>query len=104
MGWLTNFTNWLREQFLALWNALVELLGDLVVWLVEAMLDLVVVIVEALPAPDFIADYSICALLSSAGPTAAWALGSFRIAEGLGLLAAGFAFRMLRKLLTLFQW
>jgi hypothetical protein len=103
-GWLDDITNWLREQLEKLWNSFVELMGDFAVWMVDAVLDLFATIIEAIPVPDFIANYSICALLANAGPTVAWALDTFKIAEGLGLLAAGFGFRMLRKLLTLFQW
>ena len=31
MGWLTDLTNWLKEQLAALWDAFEEFLGDLIV-------------------------------------------------------------------------
>lgn len=104
MGWLNDLTNWLSEQLKELWEAIEEFFGDLLVDGVDALLQLVVVIIDAIPVPDFISSVTICALLGSAGPEVAWAFQTFRIGEGLTLIGAGYAFRLLRKFLTLFQW
>lgn len=105
-GWLTDLTNWLRDQLGALFDALVEFLKDLLVLAVEAVLELLALAVEALSAlvPDELAGVSICSMLASAGPTVQWAVTTFHIPEGMALVAAAFVFRMGRKLLTLFQW
>lgn len=103
-GWLDRLTGWLRDAIAAAFAALADMLGDLVVFLVEGFLDLIATAIEALPAPDFLANYSICSLLNNAGSDVAWAVSTFKIGEGLTVLAGAFAFRMLRKLLTAFQW
>lgn len=104
MGWLTDFTNWLREQFQAFWNAIEQFGKDMGVYLVERVLELVTVIANAIPVPDALQEISICGILSQAGPTALWVIDVMQIPEGMTVIAAMFVFRMLRKLLTLFQW
>ena len=104
MGWLTDLTNWLAAQIHAVWDALVLLAQDLALFLMEAVMDLSATAIEAIPVPDFIAQVSIGQFLAAAGPEVQWVLVKFRIAEGLGFIAAGYAFRLLRKLLTLGQW
>lgn len=103
-GWLTDLTNWLLKAIAAVFSALIDLLKDLV----ESWFDMVVTmwtaVIDALPAVDFLQGFTFCGLLGSAGPTAGWVLSEFHIAEGMGVIAAGFAFYFVRKLLTLGQW
>lgn len=103
-GWLERLTNWLGEMVATVFGALVDLVKDFVLFAVRGVLDLVLAIVNAIPVPDFLSQYSICTLLANAGPTAAWAVGTFKIAECLSVLMLAVSFRLLRKLLTLFQW
>lgn len=104
MGWLNDLTNWLKEQLLALWEAIAEFFTDLIVKTLEAVCDFFATIVEAIPVPDWVTTYSLDGILGNAGPTIAWLIGTFRIGEGLGLIALGYGFRLLRKLFTLGQW
>lgn len=104
MDWIDDLTNWLREQLQSLWDGFVEFMTDFIVMMIEGATDTVLAIIDLLPVPDFLATYSLCALLNAAGPEVGYFLQTFRIAEGLALLAAGYGFRLLRKLLTLFQW
>lgn len=104
MGWLTDLTNWLSEQIAAFWAALVAFFKDLLVSFVEVVCDFAATVIEAIPVPDFIQTYSLDVLLGNAGPSIAWAVGTFKIGEGLTLIAAGYAFRLLRKAFTLGQW
>ncbi|MGV8950482.1 MAG: hypothetical protein ACOH2M_05315 [Cypionkella sp.] len=104
MNWLTNFTNWLREQIVAVWTAVVDFAHDLLVGGVDAVLTLFAAMVAAIPVPDFLANLSICGILANAGPTAAWAMGAMHVPEGMAMVAGGVTFRLLRKVVTLFQW
>lgn len=104
MDWLTNLTQWLKDQLLALWDAFITFMGDLLVMLVDTICTLFALAFEAIPVPDFLTTYSLNTLFGQAGPTVAWLVGTFRIGEGLLIIAAGFAFRLLRKALTLGQW
>ncbi len=104
VGWLTDITNWFRDAFLALWNAFVLFLHDLIVALIAGVMDAFASLVELIPVPDFMTTYSMNSLLGQAGNTIAWLVGTFRVGECLTIIAAGFAFRLLRKLFTLGQW
>lgn len=101
---LEKLTNWLKELVLAIWQAFSDFMSDLLLKALELWLVSVTLMWSKVPMPDFLDGYSLCSLISQAGPTVGWAMNTFRIGEGLGLLAAGFAFRMVRKLATLFQW
>ena len=103
-GWLTDLTTWIAQQLKALWDAFVEFCGDLLIKAGETVCDFFATAVEAIPVPDFLTQYSLDGMLGQAGPVIAWLVGTFRIGECFAILAAGFAFRMLRKLLTLGQW
>lgn len=104
-GWkLSDLTDWLGEQIKSVWDSFVEFMGDLLVMAVETATDVVVAALDLLPVPDFITTYSICGLLNQAGPLAAWVVSTFRVSEGLLIVAAAIVFRLLRVVLTLFQW
>ncbi|MFQ6310390.1 phage coat protein [Lysobacter capsici] len=104
MGWLSKLTDWLRDQIIAFFHGLQLLLEAIFMFWVHQMASVWLTLLELLPVPDFLAGYSLCTLLSQTGPTVGWALNTFRIGEGLGLIAAAYAFRFTRKLLTFFQW
>ena len=104
MGWLTDLTNWIRQQLQALWDALEDFLGDLIVDWADQTFTMWLFVLDHIPLPDFLDGYSLCSLLGQAGPTVGWILNNFRVAEALGLIGAGYVFRLLRKLATLFQW
>lgn len=103
-GPVEDVTNWLREQFVALWNAFMDFMHDLVVFAIETTLELVRVIVYALPSLDFLSGLTVCTILSNAGPWAKWAIVTFHLAESFVLLSGALVFRLLRVILTLFQW
>lgn len=104
MGWLTDLTQWLLEQLRDLFENSREFFQDMTLFFFERWLALVAAQWSLLPMPDFLDGYTLCSFLSQAGPTVGWALNTFRVAEALGFVAAGYSFRMVRKLATLFQW
>jgi hypothetical protein len=104
MGWLTDLTNWMKEQLAALWDAFEDFMGDLIVDWADQTFAMWIIILSHTPMPDFLDQYSLCTLLNAAGPTVGYFLNVFRVGEGLGLIGAGYVFRLLRKILTLFQW
>ncbi len=104
IGWLDRLTNWLKQAFKAIFDAFVLLMHDLIIAFMKAILDFVQLITDNILVPDFLTDYSICSLLAQAGPEIGWAWNSLRLSECMLILGAGYSFRMLRKLFTLFQW
>ncbi|XQA76268.1 hypothetical protein ACM9W9_10435 [Xanthomonas sacchari] len=103
-GPVTDVTNWLRDQFLALWNAFIQFMHDLVIFVIETSLELVRTILYALPPLDFLSGLTVCTILSNAGPWAKWAIVTFHLTEAFVLLSGALVFRLTRVVLTLFQW
>lgn len=101
---LRSLTDWLAAQVKAVWGFFVTFMKDLVIFSIAQTLDLVKTIIEALPPPTFLTDLALCTILSDAGAWAQWAIATFRLPEGFAILAAAIVFRLLRVVLTLFQW
>lgn len=104
VGWLTDLTNWLRELVRTIFLEAVEFAKDFLEFQLEMIVDVVLAIVNAVPVPQFLDGYTICGILSLAGPTVSWAVTTMRIPEGMLLISAGFVFYIIRKVVTLFQW
>ena len=64
MGWLTNLTNWLKEQIVAVWHAFTTFINDTLVAALQTVADAVIYVLNHIPMPDWLAQYSLCALLS----------------------------------------
>lgn len=103
-GPLRDLTDWLQEQVQAIWDAFVEFIGDTLLNAVEMLLALFATLIEAIPMPEFVSQYGLGALLANLPPGVQWFLVQMKIPQGLAILAAGIAFRLLRKLITLGQW
>ena len=104
IGLLAQLTGWLVSTLKVYWDAFVVFMGDFFVSGVEGVLSIFVMALNALPVPDFLTTYSLNSLLAQSGGTIMWLVGTFKIGECLGVIAAGWAFRLLRKLFTLGQW
>lgn len=103
MGWLTRFTEWLKELFQDMWFAFMQWFVDSVIYVVEVVGDLFASAIEAIPVPDFLTS-GLGTLFANLDPAVLYFVGLFRIPEGMAILGAGVAFRLLRKLFTLGQW
>lgn len=104
VGWLSALTDWLKDTVIRLFSSFVDFMKD---WL-ELQFDIAVTVVtkilQALPPPTFLDQYTLCGILSNAGPTVGWALSKMHIVEGMAVISFGFAFYFVRKILTLGQW
>lgn len=103
-GPVSSLTGWLADQIKSLWADFSDFMHDLLVDLVEVGLSMVKAIVYLIPSPDFLSDFTFCALLGSAGPWTAFIVAQLRVAEAMAVLAAALVFRLARVFLTLFQW
>lgn len=110
-----EFTTWLRTAFEVLFQFWTDLYLDYTAFFfdllyqaflagLEYALKVGVLVFERLPVPEFLTETSIGALLGSAGPWVAWMGGNMKLGECSALLAAAFAFRVTRKVLTLGQY
>lgn len=103
-GWLDDITDWLREQFEKLFGFLVDLAKDAILWFFEKALELSATIIEKIPVPEFLENLGIGSMLQQAGPVVAWAVTTFKLAEAFALIGGAYAFRLVRKVMTMGRW
>ncbi|KAF1727762.1 phage coat protein [Pseudoxanthomonas mexicana] len=103
-GWLSDLTDWIKEQIQRVWDAFEAFVMDMVIYALEQGLELVALAFEALPVPSFLTNYSVGSLLANAGPEIGWAVQTFKIGECCAMFAAALAFRISRKILTFGKW
>ncbi len=104
VGWLTDLTDWIRDLVESVMGQLMAYFTDLFQLWFAAAIDTALLILNAVPFPDFLSGVSICGILSGGGPIVGWAISTMQVPAGVALIAAGFAFRMGRKVFTVFQW
>lgn len=103
-GWLSQLTGWVANVVHTVFVAVVQVLKDLVTYVVGVVLGLVASAINAIGVPTWLSQYSMGSILANTGSTLAFFLVSLQIPAGMGLIGLGYAFRLLRKFLTLFQW
>jgi len=104
VGWLGDLAQWFKDAFLWLWHGFLDLVTALFTYIFHALGEGLIYILGLIPVPDFITQNSIGAMLGAAGPTIGWLGNAMKLHDAMLMIAAGYAFRLLRKLLTLGQW
>ncbi|EML7987456.1 hypothetical protein D7Y24_02670 [Stenotrophomonas maltophilia] len=104
VGPVTALTTWAKDQITSLWSDFVDFMTDLQTDFIELVLSFVKAIVYLIPAPDFLSQFSFCAMLNAAGPWTAFIVAQLRVGEAVALLTAALIFRLVRVFLTVFQW
>lgn len=103
-GWLSKLTGWFAYAISSIVQAIFSFLKDLVTYVIAVVLSLVTAAINAIKVPDWLSQYSLSNLLGQTGTVAGYFMSELNIGVGLGLIGAGYAFRLLRKFVTLFQW
>lgn len=99
---MSEFANWLLGLLKDLLKALWDFITDILIEVLDLILVAVLALIAAIPAPAFVANFGATLAGIDAG---VWFFAShFRLAECFAVLGAGFAFRLARKAMTLFQW
>lgn len=101
---IAQFTAWLFGLFQSVFTALWDIVTDLFVAIAEIVFLALAATINAIPAPDFLAQYSLGGLLSQMPDYVLYFVGSMKLTECFAVIGAGFAFRMMRKIFTLGQW
>lgn len=101
---ISAFAAWLLKAFVAVFLAIWALLQDVVIELLDLFLNGVTIVLGALPTPSFLTGVSLQSLFGQLGSDVLFFVGIFNIGQGIALLGAAFAFRLARKVVTLFQW
>jgi hypothetical protein len=103
-GWLSRLTGWISYAINQFFGALVQFLKDLVTYVLSVILGVVQSAIAAIPVPSWLADNSLGNLLGQTGSIVGFFMSQLRIPQALTVIAAGYAFRLFRKFVTLFQW
>lgn len=100
---LTEFTDWLvtlvKDFFAALWTFLV----DLVIGLVDLVLGAIVGILSLIPLPDFLT-HGLADVFSNLDPGIVFFINKLGVFTGFAILGGAYVFKLVRKLVTVFQW
>lgn len=103
-GWLSRLTGWIAYAINTVFTAVVQVLKDLVTYVLAVVLGVVQAAIAAIQPPDFLSTYSMGSILGNAGSIVGFFLSEFQVGTALALIGGAYAFRLLRKFLTLFQW
>lgn len=100
---LKQFTDWLaalvKSWFTALWDFAV----DAVISIFGLFLTAMGTLLAAIPLPDWLSG-GLAAFWSALPPAMLYLLTAAGVPQALAIIGAGFGFRLLRKVFTLFQW
>lgn len=103
-GWLSRLTGWFSYALNTLFTALVGFFKDLVTYVLAVVLGVVALAISMIPVPTFLQGISLGSMLGQTGSVVGFFMMNLQIPAALGMIGAGYAFRLLRKFLTLFQW
>lgn len=104
MDWLSGLTEWILTLFINLFNSFVAFLSDLWIDICEAVLSAIASTIESIPLPGFLDSISLGSLISLFPSDLLYFVGFLDLPRAFGLISAAVAFRLARKLITLFQW
>ncbi len=101
---ISAFAAWLLSLVVKGFQAVWDLFTDLAIGVADLFFTALAALVNAIPAPDFLTSHSLQSAFSQMTGDILFFLGVFNIGPGIAMLGSAFAFRMLRKVVTLFQW
>lgn len=101
--WLSDKFNSILKWFVDFFLYLLDLIKDLILWVFDAILTAIVTLINAIPLPDFITN-GLQTLADSMPPLLSYFLANSGISQAVVIIGAGWAFRLLRKFVTLGQW
>lgn len=100
---LAEFTAWLVGLIKAAFSALWSFVVDAAIALVELLVGAIVGLISAIPVPSFLAG-GLQSVYGQLDPAIVYLLAASGIPAALAILGTGYAFRLARKVATLFQW
>ncbi|MBL8506679.1 MAG: hypothetical protein JNJ51_10010 [Methylobacillus glycogenes] len=103
-GWLEKISNFFKDLVIGTLLAILEVLKDILLWFVEGFLDGVAYVLSLIPAPTFLPGNWLGELIGQLPSFALYVVSNINFGTALLIIGAGFGFRMLRKVFTLFQW
>lgn len=92
------------EFWKGVWTDFTEFLTDLPIKTLDGILNAVADVLESIVPPDFMMQNQLGDVLAPAMPYIGYFLAQAGISQGLTLLVAAIAFRVMRKVLTFGLW
>jgi hypothetical protein len=100
---LAEFTSWLVGLVTKFFSALWSFVVDAFVNAVEMVANAVVGLLSLIPVPEFM-HQGLQTLYAQLDPGIAYLVSAAGLPTALGIIGTGYAFRLVRKVATLFQW
>lgn len=101
---LTAFAAWVLSLVQSVFTSVWDLITDLAIGVADLFFSALAALIVAIPAPSFLQSVNLQQSFASITGDVLYFLGVFNIGPGIALLGSAFGFRMLRKVVTLFQW
>lgn len=102
--WLSSLTAWIISLIKLIWSDSTDFINDFWIGVAETILMAIASTISAIPAPGFLDSYSLSSLFSDLPSSFLYFLSFLQLREAFAVIGFGFTFRMVRKLITLFQW
>ncbi|MGY1488699.1 hypothetical protein ACW4YW_04725 [Methylobacillus pratensis] len=103
-NWLQKISKFFKDLFGEAFTALFDLLKDILLWLFDNVLTGVGDLLELIPDPCCVPVNWVGDLIGRLPPFAIYVVSQIDFKSALAIIACGVAFRLARKLFTLFQW
>lgn len=100
---LKEFTDWLLGLVKKIFGALWDFVVDAAIAIFSGIVDAFASAVAAIPVPDWLAN-GLQSIYGQLDGALLYYLSQAGFPQALAILGAGYGFRMLRKIVTLFQW
>lgn len=102
-NWISEFLHNILQHIVDFFIWLVDFFKDILLWFIDQLLTAFVALIQLIPLPAFITT-GLNSLFAEMPPLALYFFSHTGLVEGLGIIGAGYGFRLLRKFATLFQW
>lgn len=103
MNWLKEFIHNIVQSIITFFIWLIDLLKDIFLWLIDGLLTALVSLIKLVPVPDAVS-HGLNSYFASMSPLTLYALSHTGFPTALAIIGTAYAFRLLRKFATLFQW
>lgn len=100
---LSQFTAWLGQLAKDVLAALWQMLVDIVTFIIDVIAGAFVALLSQIPVPEFL-QQGLQSVYGQLDPGIVYLLAASGLPAALGILGTGYAFRIARKVATLFQW
>lgn len=100
---LKDFTTWLLQLIAKLFAAVWDFLSDVFIYVLEQVVNAFVTLITTIPMPGWLTA-GLGGVFGQMDGGIIWLVSQCGVPQALAVIGGGYAFRMLRKIFTLFQW